>query len=220
MSSSLKIAALVLVALAAAGTGMWLAHLQAPPAPSPAESPALALEHATVFPTARPLPDFELIDQHSRPYGPDQLTGRWSFVFFGFTNCPDVCPTTLATLAAARRELASMPAEQQPEVVLVSVDPGRDTPERLAEYVAFFDPSFTGVTGSPGEIKRLAEALGVAVIIGPTDAQGSYTVDHSATVFLVSPEGKVVAIFSTPHSPDGISHDYRLILQRLAGNGA
>jgi protein SCO1/2 len=220
MPSYLKIAALVLVALVAALAGMWLARLQAPPAPPQSEPQALALEHATVFPAPRALPAFELIDEHSSPYGPERLTGRWNFVFFGFTHCPDVCPTTLATLAAARRELASMPAEQQPEVVLISVDPGRDTPARLAEYVAFFDPSFTGVTGSPDEIRRLSEALGVAVIIGPADAQGNYTVDHSATLFLVSPEGKVVAIFSTPHSPDGISHDYRLIVQRLAGGGA
>jgi protein SCO1/2 len=217
MPSSLKIAALVLVALAAAAAGMWLARMQAPPAPSEAQSQALALEHATVFPASRPLPAFELRDQHSQPYGPDRLKGRWSFVFFGFTNCPDVCPTTLATLAAARRELASMPAEQQPEVVLVSVDPERDEPERLAEYVAFFDPSFTGVTGDPAQVRELSQALGVAVIIGPSDANGNYTVDHSATVFLVSPQAEVVAIFSTPHTPDGVAHDYRLILQRLTG---
>jgi protein SCO1/2 len=219
MSTFLKIAALVLLALGAAATGMWLARTQTSPEPAGAGSPAMALEHATVFPAPRPLPAFELIDQHSQPYGPDRLKGRWSFLFFGFTHCPDVCPTTLATLAAARRELASMPAEQQPEVVLVSVDPGRDKPMQLAEYVAFFDPSFTGVTGDPAQIRRLSETLGVAVIIGPADANGNYTVDHSATVFLVSPEGKVVAIFSTPHTPDGVAHDYRLILQRLASGG-
>jgi len=217
MSSSLKIAALVLLAVVAAAAGVWLARLQAP-SPPQTPSPAMALEHATVFPTPRPLPEFKLVDQHAQPYGPGRLKGRWSFLFFGFTHCPDVCPTTLATLAAARRELASLPSEQQPEVVLVSVDPGRDRPEQLAQYVAFFDPSFTGVTGDPAQIRRLSEALGVAVIIGPTDADGNYTVDHSATAFLVDPEGQVVAIFSTPHTPDGIAHDYRLILQRLAGD--
>jgi protein SCO1/2 len=218
MSSALKIAGLVLLALLAALAGMWLARVQAPSAAAPAESPALALEHATVFPAPRLLPDFELLDQNSLPFGPDRFNGHWSFVFFGFTNCPDVCPTTLATLAATRRELASMAAAEQPEVVLVSVDPGRDKPERLAQYVAFFDPSFTGVTGDPARIRQLSEALGVAVIIGPADANGNYTVDHSATVFLVDPQGRLVAVFSTPHTPDGIAHDYRLILQRLADN--
>jgi protein SCO1/2 len=218
MSTSLKIAILALAALAAAGAGMWLARWQAPP--PQAETQMLALEHATVFPVARPLPAFQLSDQQSRPYGPERLKGRWNLVFFGFTNCPDVCPTTLATLAAARRELAGLPLTQQPDVVLVSVDPGRDTPQRLAEYVAFFDPSFTGVTGDPAQIASLSEALGVAVILGAADAQGQYTVDHSATVFLVNPDGAVAAIFSTPHTPDGIAHDYRLILQRLAGSGA
>lgn len=220
MSSYLKIAALGLVAVVAALAGIWLARMQGPPAPPQSESQVLELEHATVFPESRPLPAFTLVDEHSSAYGPQQLTGRWSFLYFGFMNCPDVCPTTLAALAAARRELASLPAPQQPEVVFVSVDPGRDTPERLADYVAYFDPSFKGVTGTADEIKRLSDGLGVAVIIGPVSAQGSYTVDHSASVFLVSPEGRVVALFGTPHTPDGIAHDYRLILQRLASGGA
>ena len=218
MSSKLKIAILALVAVVAALAGMWLARLQAPPVEP--ESRALALEHATVLPAARPLPAFELLDQQSRAFSPGQLAGRWSLVFFGFTNCPDVCPATLATLAAARRELASLPAAQQPDVVLVSVDPGRDTPERLAEYLAFFDPSFTGVTGDAAQIARLTEALGVAVIIGEADAQGRYTVDHSTTIFLVNPAGAVSAIFSAPHTPDGIAHDYRLILHHIGGSEA
>jgi len=218
MSSSLKIAVLALVAVVAALAGMWLARLQAPPVEP--ESRTLALEHATVFPAARALPAFELLDQQSRAFGPGWFTGRWSLVFFGFTNCPDVCPTTLATLAAVRRELASLPAAQQPDIVLVSVDPGRDTPGRLAEYLAFFDPSFTGVTGDAAQIARLTEALGVAVIIGEADAQGRYTVDHSTNVFLVNPAGAVSAVFGAPHTPDGIAHDYRLILNRIGGSEA
>lgn len=218
MSSSLKIAMLALVAVVAALAGMWLARLQAPPVEP--EPRALALEHVTVFPAARALPAFELLDQQSRAFGPGQFTGRWSLVFFGFTNCPDVCPATLATLAAARRELASLPAAQQPDVVLVSVDPGRDTPGRLAEYLAFFDPSFTGVTGDAAQIARLAEALGVAIIIGKADAQGRYTVDHSTNVFLVNPAGAVSAVFGAPHTPDGFAHDYRLILNRIGGSEA
>ena len=116
------------------------------------------------------------------------MRGRWTFVFFGFVNCPDVCPTTLATLAAVRNSLADLAEPYRPRVVLVSVDPARDTPAVLAQYVLHFDPSFVGVTGSPAALDTLTRALGVAVIVGPADAAGNYSVDHTAAVFLVDPE--------------------------------
>jgi len=97
-------------------------------------------------------------------------------------------------------------------VFLVSVDPARDTPERLAEYVRFFDPSFTGITGTQEAIVSLTRSLGVAVVANPPDEQGHYSVDHTATLFLVDPDGAVAGIFGTPHSVDGITHDYRLIV--------
>lgn len=211
MSTALRIAVVVLVATLAAWAGMWLARQQGTASAPP------ALEHATVFPAGRPLSDFTLVDQLGRPFGPSRLRGRWSILFFGFTQCPDVCPTTLATLAAARRELADLPGPQQPDVVLVSVDPRRDTVERLREYVQFFDPSFTGVTGEASALERLTKELGVAVIVGEPDAAGNYTIDHTATLFLLGPDGALAAVFGTPHSPDGIAHDYRMILDYLDG---
>lgn len=212
MSIALRIAIVALVATSAALAGLWLAQSRVP-AP-------LALESATLLPDGRPLPDFALMDQTRHPFGPAQLAGRWSLLFFGFTHCPDVCPATLATLAAARRELAELPAAQQPAVVLVSVDPGRDTPEKLAEYVAYFDPSFAAVTGEPAMLQALTGGLGVAVMIGEADASGYYSVDHSAALFLVNPAGRLAAVFGTPHTPDGIAHDYRLIVERAARGGA
>ena len=204
MNLTPRIAVAVLVAAMAALAGMWLARQASQPPP--------ALEHATVFPEARALPDFLLVDQHGKPFGRRQLAGQWSILFFGFTHCPDVCPGTLATLAAARRALADLPPAEQPAVVLVSVDPGRDTPASLAEYLGFFDPSFTGLSGQPGALELLTRELGVAVIIGEPDANGSYTVDHTAALFLVDPDGALAAVFGMPHTPEGIAHDYRLIL--------
>jgi protein SCO1/2 len=174
-------------------------------------SPA-PLEHATAYPEPRPLPAFTLVDQRNAALGPERLRGAWTFVFFGFVNCPDICPTTLATLASARRTLADLPAGQQPRVVLVSVDPGRDTPALLGQYVAHFDPTFTGATGSPEAIEALTRALGVAVFIGPPDADGNYAVDHSAAVFLVDPDARVAALFNTPHEAEAIARDYRRIV--------
>ena len=127
-------------------------------------------------------------------------------------NCPDICPTTLATLAAARKSLADLPAGQLPAVTLVSVDPGRDTPEALARYVAHFDPSFVGVTGGADALDALTRGLGVAFFIGPADAGGNYAVDHTAAIFLVDPEGRLAALFSGPHEAGTIARDYRRIV--------
>lgn len=211
MKTLTRIALPLLVVAAGAVAGMWLAR-----GPADVRAP---LEHGTLYPAPRSLPGFELTDQHGRPFGPGRLTGRWTLMFFGFTHCPDICPATLATLAAARRELADLPPAQQPQVVLVSVDPQRDTVEKLAGYTAFFDPAFLGVTGAAPQVARLTDAIGVAVMPGPPDEFGNYTVDHTAAVFLVDPAGAVAAVFSPPHSPDGITHDYRVILGMAGGSG-
>jgi protein SCO1/2 len=173
---------------------------------------APSLERATLFQESRPLPELTLIDQAGRAFGRERLRGHWTFLFFGFVNCPDICPTTLATLAAVRKELAGLPAGERPGVMLVSVDPGRDSPAALARYVAHFDPSFTGVTGDADAISSLTESLGVAVIMGPEAEDGSYSVDHSAAIFLVDPEARVTAVFGTPHRATTIASDYRRIV--------
>lgn len=203
----MKRAHIAMVLLAGVVAGSLVAHLvrnrQAPPP---------RLEHATLFAEPRALPAFELIDQAGAPFGMQRLRGQWTFLFFGFVNCPDVCPTTLALLAQVRKALADLPEPDQPGVVLVSVDPGRDTPPLLARYVAHFDPSFTGVTGSPGAIGSLTQALGVAVVVGPPAADGNYAVDHTAAIFLVDPEGRFAALFNTPHEAEAVARDYRRIV--------
>jgi protein SCO1/2 len=171
-------------------------------------APLPPLERATLFAEPRALPAFELIDQGRVAFGPERLRGRWTLLFFGFVNCPDVCPTTLATLAEVRRKVAGESARDVPQVVLVSVDPGRDTPPVLAQYVAHFDPSFTGVTGEPAAIETLTQALGVAVYVSPPADDGSYAVDHTAAIFLVDPEGRIAALFNTPHEAGTIARDY------------
>ncbi|MGB5132284.1 MAG: SCO family protein, partial [Steroidobacteraceae bacterium] len=190
-------------ALAGAATAWVVLHATgAPP----------ALEQATLLDVARPLPDFELADQAGRAFGRDRLRGHWTLMFFGFTNCPDVCPTTLATLADVRRKLADLPATEMPDVVLVSVDPARDTPELLGRYVAHFDPRFLGITGPPPSLEVLTRDLGVAFSIGPPSADGNYSVDHSAAIFLIDPAGAFAAVFGSPHVADVIARDYRSIV--------
>lgn len=197
--------AAIVVAGLLAGIGAAVIAMRERAAPS-------ALERATLFAEPRPLPAFSLVDPSGRDFGPERLKGRWNFLYFGFVNCPDVCPTTLATLAAARAALADLPEGERPGAVFVSVDPGRDTPEAVGRYVKYFDPSFLGATGTRESIDALAAALGVAVIIGPPAADGSYTVDHSAAVFLVDPEARAAALFGAPHESATIARDYRRIV--------
>ena len=170
---------------------------------------------ATVLSPPRPLPPLALVDQDNQPFDADRLRGRWSFVFFGFTSCPDACPTTMTALAQTRKLLADLPEQARPQVVMISVDPERDTPERLAAYVKAFDPGFLGATGTKPAIDELAQRMGVLVATRPLDGD-NYTVDHSTSVFLVDPDGALRALFSTPHTPKLIAADYR----RIAGAGS
>lgn len=203
MKRSVVLAVLIAAAIAGAATAWFVLRTTAAPP---------ALEQATRLDSARPLPDFELTDQAGRPFGRKRLLGHWTLMFFGFTNCPDVCPTTLATLAEVQRQLADLPAPDRPAVVLVSVDPARDTPELLGRYVAHFDPQFLGVTGPPASLAVLARDLGAAFSVGPPSADGNYSVDHTAAIFLIDPAAGFAAVFGSPHVADAIARDYRSIV--------
>jgi protein SCO1 len=207
MSRNQSVALAAVVAIVAIAAGMLLARTIF--SDSGSQQPGLV--RATVLTPARPLPEFELIDQDSASFTPKRLKDHWSLLFFGFASCPDVCPTTLAMLAQVEKSLADLPAQQRPQIVLVSVDPKRDTPDQLAAYVKFFSPSFTGVTGTPAAIDDFTRALGVPVAISPND-NGGYTVDHSAAIFLIDPSGSMRALLSTPHAADVIAADYRRIV--------
>lgn len=176
-----------------------------------------ALERATLFDAGRPLAEPGLVDHLGRDFGLDRLRGRWTLMFFGFTHCPDVCPLTLATLAETRRLLAGLPREQQPAVAFVSVDPRRDTAAVLSRYVGHFDAEFTGVTGGSAALDAFTKGLGIAVMIGAPGEDGSYTVDHSAAVFLVNPQAELVAVFGAPHEAAVMADDYRRIVAAAAG---
>lgn len=169
------------------------------------------LAKATLLEPARPLPPMAFVDQQGQPFGPERLRGHWSILFFGFTHCPDVCPTTLALLAQVEKQLTDLPTEQRPQIILMSVDPARDTPEQLAGYVKSFSPTFTGVTGEQAAMHEFALKLGVPVAITQLSG-GGYTVDHSAAIFIVDPSGSLRALSSTPHNVPIIASDFRSIV--------
>jgi protein SCO1/2 len=137
-------------------------------------------------------------------------------MFFGYTNCPDFCPTTLSTLAALEKRLRAAKGAVLPQVLFVSVDAKRDTPEQLAKYVPYFDPSFIGLTAAdqPG-IESIARKLGVAVIITPLK-DGTYTVDHSGALFVLDPAGRLAAILTGPFTVPALAADW----QRLTAGPA
>ncbi|MDP9066338.1 MAG: SCO family protein [Pseudomonadota bacterium] len=160
----------------------------------------------------RSLPEFSLMDQNGRPFGPANLRGHWSILFFGYTHCPDFCPTTLSTLAGLEKRLQDERAAVRPQVIFVSVDAKRDTPAQLATYVPAFDPAFIGVTApTQPDIDALAAKLGVAVVITPA-AGGSYTVDHTGALFVLDPRARLTAILTGPLTVDSLQRDFERIV--------
>lgn len=158
-----------------------------------------------LWPEPRSVGPFELADQRGNPFGQEQLRGRWSLLFFGYTHCPDVCPVTLAVLADVAARLEEQGADRDLQVAMVSVDPERDALPKLGQYVEFFDPSFLGVTGPEPRLRELTTQLGVIAIRTEADADGSYLVDHTAAVLLIDPQARLVGLFRVPHEPADIA---------------
>ncbi len=201
-SKILSFAFLCIVGAAGIAASIWWRH---PP-------PAVDLATGTFLSPSRELPDFSLIDQRGRVFGSANLRGRWSLLFFGYTNCPDLCPATLTTLAAMQRRLRAAQAPALPQVIFISVDAKRDRPAQLAKYVPYFDPECIGLTAVDQlGIESVAIKLGVAVIIQPA-ADGNYTVDHSAAIFVLSPDGRLTAILTGPFTVEALQGDFQRIV--------
>jgi protein SCO1 len=205
-SKWLSIVVVCVMAAAGAAAALFWPHQQSVP----------QLTTGTRLEPSRAIADFSLIDSQGQKYGSANLRGHWTIMFFGYTNCPDFCPTTLSTLAALEKQLRSEKAAVLPQVVFVSVDAKRDTPAQLAKYVPYFDPSFIGLTGADQpSIEAVAKELGVAVIITPTQ-DGSYTVDHSGELFVLDPQGRLAALLSGPFTVQDLAGDW----QRITGGPA
>lgn len=167
---------------------------------------------AVLRPAPKPLQAFELTDQYRQPFNLERLRGKWSFVFFGYTYCPDICPTTLSTLTGVMKRLQADPqGGSNIQVVFVSVDPQRDTPEVLKDYLKYFNESFVGVTGAQRDIDMFTHQFGAGYMKEPEAASGEYLVSHTSSVFLVDPHGRLLAAFSPPHDPAIIVDQFRQI---------
>lgn len=149
-----------------------------------------------ILDTPRNFGDIKLVDHRGEAFGRDRFTGRWSLVFFGFTHCPDICPTTMAFLNQLMGELDGTESEDT-QVVMVSVDPARDTVQQLASYVPYFNEEFVGVTGDFLDVHRFATALNTPFRKVPGQGE-NYAVDHSSNVVLINPKGDYHGFFKAP----------------------
>jgi protein SCO1/2 len=196
--------AAILLAALAAGLGLWLGTrwFGAPTQP--------AMQAALLYPQPRVVPEFALVRADGKPLTRADWHGHWTLAFFGFTQCPDVCPTTLAVL---KQVWAKLDPTQRSRVVVdfVSIDPQRDTPEQLGKYTAYFSPDFIAATGTDEQLTLLSRALGL--VYARTPAQGTeYSVDHSAQVVIIDPQGRLVGIFRPPLDAIRIVADLNALL--------
>ena len=168
------------------------------------------------LPKPRVIADFVLTDQDGQDFSLQDFQGRWSLLFFGFTACPDICPDTLYQLRQAREALQERLApEVVPTVYLVSVDPERDSPARMKEYLQFFDPQFIGLSGADAQLRALTLQLGIAYHVEEHEAgAANYAVDHSASILMLNPEGRLHAVLRGPHEGARIAADVAAVIER------
>ncbi len=159
------------------------------------------------------LEPFELTDHNNAVFNEQRFLDKWSFVFFGYTSCPDVCPATLYVLSSIHGLLVDETGEvpEDMQVVFVSVDPERDTTEKLADYITYFNKDFIATTASKAVIDKVAQQFGAGYIMETETSAGVYNVSHTSAIFLVDPYGRLVASFSQPHQPSTITTQYKKI---------
>jgi protein SCO1/2 len=175
-----------------------------------AESPSLK---AGVFDPPRVAPDFSLQGSHGAQFKLSQYRGKVVVLGFGFTSCPDVCPTTLAVLAQARKKLGAIGDELQ--VVYITVDPERDDALHLRNYLAAFDPTFIGGTGTAAQLAGVRQAYGIVATKKAVEGNPSdYLIHHSSFIYLIDREGRLRALMPYGRTADDVAHDVRILLNK------
>ena len=200
---NIRKAFIVFASLAAITAGAWFSFQLASPPPVPGT--------ATLLPATAELPEFSLLDQNGQTIGRDVFEGQWDLLFFGFTQCPDICPLTLQVLADAQRQLADAGQDPLPRIVFVSVDPERDTPDVVGQYIGHFGDDSLGITGSLDELRKLTNDLGIFFEKSGSDEE-NYSVAHSAVVLLIDPDGRFHSLFGSPHKTENFVHDLQIIM--------
>ena len=165
------------------------------------------LQSGSVLPHTQRLPSFTLTDMNGQSFTNKNLQGHWSLLFFGFTRCPAVCPTSLAQLAQAQKLFA--PGVSLPQVVFISIDPEHDSASAIKKYLSKFNPQFLGATGTAEQLDTITRALGV--MYAKVSTSQNYTMNHSDIVLVINPQGEWAAVLTQPHSAKNIANDLALI---------
>lgn len=178
---------LIVIAALAAALGLWFGKRWF-------AGDETGLQSLLLYPSPRDVPEFSIDRADGSPLTRADLLGRWSVVFVGFTQCPDICPTTLSELKQAWTQWQSQQRGDRVRVVFLSVDPQRDTPEILKNYTAYFSPDFIAATADDDRLQKLTTPLGIVYARTPDD-KGGYSVDHSANLLLIDPQGRLTGLF-------------------------
>lgn len=201
----------VLLAVMAFFIGALVIKLQRPVPLGEVEQQQLQL---VLFDQPRIIDDFQLTQHHNQPFSLDHLRGQWSMVFPGFTYCPDICPTTLSILAQAYQGLQENSTQGLPQIIMLSVDPNRDTVEKLNQYVPYFDNNFLGLTGELSDIMKVAMQMNIAFTpVASNTIDDSYQVDHSGNIVLIDPEGYYRGFIKPPFTSAQIQTIYQRVAQ-------
>lgn len=203
----IRILTLVVVCALALGAGLYLGRhgLNSPSATLP--------EQVIFYEQPRAISEFSLVTEENTPLTKEAITGRWTVMYFGFTHCPDICPNSLAMLNKVDTELGEEAASVQ--YMMLSVDPERDTPEKLKNYVQYFNPNFKAATGTLDSITAFTKQVGVVAIkVDQDDMPGGYTVDHTSVFALLNPQGNLAGLITAPHTVENVSAGVRAALAR------
>lgn len=167
----------------------------------------------TVLNKPRALSEFSLTSMDGKSFSKGNLKGHWTLAFFGFTNCAMMCPTAMGELAQTYKLLEAAKVKQMPQVLMVSVDPERDSLEKIKHYVTGFNKNFIGVTGSSYGVRALSTEMGIAYEKVDSKvrkgASSNYDIQHSGAVIVIDPQGKIKAFFNWPHKPQDMANDYQ-----------
>ncbi|KHF24728.1 SCO family protein [Solemya velum gill symbiont] len=204
-NSGLKRLITIIAAVAALGGGYYLGNLNKDLVQAKPQS-------AIVFENGRPLKPFTMHTASDSEFNNEDLLGKWSFLYFGYTFCPDICPTTLTQFVLITNRLSGdKELLDKSQFIMFSVDPERDSAEKLEAYMTHFHPGFIGATGSREAIDSITQDLGVYYKLHEPDENGHYPVDHTSAVMLVDPEGNLAAIYSSITDPKVAAGDFQLI---------
>lgn len=171
--------------------------------------------HGTLLQAPREINSFALTGTDGKPFTNESLKGQWTLVFFGFTNCGYLCPTTMGELGKMYRKLEAEGVKPLPRIVMISIDPDRDSLDKLGNYVKTFDMHFYGARGDETIVKNMTQEMGIAYakVTLPNAEETNYDMQHSGALILFNPEGQLTAFFTTPHQTDLLVKDYQLLVQ-------